>query len=311
MPDTSSNAAHARSVLGEAIQSGIYPPGSTLPSTRELAAQFQINRNTASKIYHELARQNVIELGANRPPRVAGGVPPPTGDELHRRLRTALEPLLLECRSTGMTREQIRRALVEIADQLLASYRPHTMYIAECNIEEAQNYAQELTMRLGSIVQPILLDQLSDGVRADIIITPYFHLREARTVLGNDDQRLIGLVVTADSSDIARVASMVSRGPLGVVAINLHAAERLRRLLSFQIDVPMTIGATDQPETVSAIRDEAECVACTVRAYAETRRLLPIAPITLVQYHADDHSVQHIRRQLQQLDDLGSTFASP
>lgn len=302
MAERSQNPARVRSILRDAIRNGFYPPGSTLPSTRELAAQFRINRNTASKIYHELAREHVIELGANKPPMVVDAAPGHPARAFSRRLRETLEPLLTESQLNGISPEEVRRVLLETADELMASTSTPSIYLVECNREEARHYAQELTLKLGSIVEPVLMSQLAPDIPADVIIAPYFHLNEAREILGHGDSRLVGLVVTADSSDIARVASMVSTGPLGVVAIHLRAAERLRRLLGFQIDVPMIIGATDQPVTLDAIRDEAELIACTVRAHKETRELVSEIPLVLVQYHPDEHSIESLRRQIPNLD---------
>jgi GntR family transcriptional regulator len=303
------NAEHARSVLRDAISSGVFPHGSTLPSTRHLAAEFGINRNTATRIYHELADDNLVELIPNRPPIVIGGGRAPASGTLRERARKSLSPLLLESRLVGLSAADTRRMLNEITDEFFASYRPRTIYLAECNHEEARAYAQELTMKLGSIVQPVLLDELAGRASADIIITPYFHLQEARELLGEDAANLVGLVVTADSTDIARVASLVSAGPLGVVAVKMHASERLQRLLGFQIEVPMIPASIWDPETVDALAGQVECVACTLRAYSETRSRLPDVPIVLVQYHADEQSIELLRREIQRIGETDARSA--
>jgi len=45
---------------------GQYPVGATLPSCRDLAAELGINRNTASKIYQELAREGLVKAVRGR-----------------------------------------------------------------------------------------------------------------------------------------------------------------------------------------------------------------------------------------------------
>lgn len=302
MSKISENAAQARAVLRDAIQGGVYPQGSSLPSTRDLAAQFGINRNTATKIYHELSRDGLVELTTNRPPVVVGASPPPTVDTLRQRFGEVLRPVLLESRLVGMTSDDTRRMLNEVVDDFFATSRLSAIYIAECNDEEARLLAQELTLKLGSIVQPILLDDLPARSQHDVVVTPYFHLQEARERLDGQPDRLIGLIVTADSTDIARVVSMVTTGPLGVVAVTPQAAERLKRLLSFQIDLPMITASIDDHDQLQALRDEVECLACTVRAYSQVRKQLPDVPIALVQYHADEHSVGMLRRELQRIE---------
>lgn len=301
MSKPGNNAAQARSVLRDAIRSGIYMRGSQLPSTRDLAIQFGINRNTATKIYHELARDNLVELAVNRPPVVIGdGVTVPE-DVLYQRMRETLWTLLHESRLIGLSSADTTRMLTDVAYEFFANYRTPRIYVAECNDIEARAYAQELTMKLDTVVRPILLEQLSSVSVGDIIVTPFFHLQEARDALGTNTEHLIGLVVSADSSDIARIAMMVKQGPLGIVAVNPHAAERLRRLLSFQIDVPMMTAGVNQPESLDAMRGTVECVVSTVRADHETWRRISDVPFALVRYQTDEHSIERLRGEIQRL----------
>jgi DNA-binding transcriptional regulator YhcF (GntR family) len=309
MSRSSNNAARARSVLRDAIQSGVYSRGSQLPSTRELAVQLGINRNTATKIYSELARENLVELPANRPPIVIGDGTPVPENVFYQRMNAALEMILLESQLIGLAPADTTRMLTQIADDFFASYRAPRIFVAECNEIEARAYAQELTTRLDSVVRPVLLDQLGQIVARDIVVTPFFHLNEAREHLNGRTDHLIGLVVSANSSDIARIATTVSTGPLGIVAVNLTAADRLRRLLGFQIDVPMVTAGVNQPETLEAMRGTVECIACTVRADKATWRRMPDVPFLLVRYHIDERSIEQVRITVQRLGQ-SQAFAS-
>lgn len=309
MMTSSNNAAQARSVLRDAIQNGVYPRGSRLPSTRDLAGQFRINRNTATKIYHELAQDNLIALAGNRPPVVTGdGVSAPQ-DMLYQRARDTLSTVLHESRMIGLSPAETTSMLAKIAYEFFANYRTPRIYVAECNDIEARAYAQELTLKLDTVVRPVLLDQLGKIEAADIIVAPLFHLQEAREELAGHVGQLIGLVVTADSSDLARIAAMVHKGPLGIIAIHMDAAERLRRLLGFQLDVPMVTAALDQPESLDAIH-EVECIVCTTRADRENWRRIPDVPTALIRYHADEHSIDMLRGEIQRLGQAAEVAAA-
>lgn len=299
MSQSISNAAQARAVLRDAIQRGMYAPGSRLPSTRELASQLGINRNTATKIYAELARENLIELPTNRPPIVVGNLVPVSANVFHQRLSDALEPVLLESQLVGLSPADTTHLLSQIASDFFARYQTPRIFVAECNEIDARSYAYELTDRLGAVVRPILMSQLGQIEAADIVVTPLFHLREVRDLLQGKTNRVIGAVVSARSSDIARIAATVTTGPLGIVAVNLTAAERLRRLLGFQIDVPMLTASTSQPETLEAMRGNVECVVCTVRADNETWKRMPEVPFLLVRYQTDERSIEQVRLEVQ------------
>lgn len=295
------NAGQARIILRDAIQSGIYPVGSSLPSSRKLATQLGINRNTAAKIYQELARDHLVELLPNRPPIVKGEPLAGSQTSFSERVRSVVHPLLVECRSRGMSSGDARRLLGQIVDESFSMYRPPSVYVAECNEDEARSFAQDLTLKLGVIAQPVLLSDLHPDFPADIVVTPYFHLLEARHALGDGDQRLLGMVVTASSSDIGRVASTVSDGPIGVIAFNMNAAERLRSLLSFQIEVPMITAAVVHPETIDSLRGNVECIACTTRSTSFVRKMLSDTPAMLVHYHVDTQSINQLHYEMQRL----------
>ena len=47
-----------------AIASGKFPPGHRLPSTRQLAMQTGLHRNTISKVYHQLEDNGLVEAQA-------------------------------------------------------------------------------------------------------------------------------------------------------------------------------------------------------------------------------------------------------
>lgn len=292
------NASRARSLLRDAIHRGVYPPGSSLPSTRRLAQQFGINRNTANRIYHELARDNLVNLPANRPPVVRPSPEARSSDSLHAHIRDSLQRLLQDCRLAGIPAEDTRTLLNDVIEDYFASFPDHRVYVAECNEDEAHWFAQELTLRLGVTVQPILLEQLDDSLDGDLILTPYFHLADVRDALDGKTGNVQGLVVTAEGSDIMRVASMVTTGPLGVVAVVPSAAERLRNLLSFQINVPMVTASIDIPTTVEHLRNQVECVVATPRAYDQARAMLTGIPVTLIQYQIDEGSLEVARQAL-------------
>lgn len=301
MSRSTNNAARARSVLRDAIQSGVYARGSRLPSTRELAAQLGINRNTATKIYAELAREHLIEQPANQPPIVIGDGAAMPAEAFYRRLRDSLETLFLESQLIGISPADTTRMLNQVAADFFASYRSPRVFVAECNDVEARAYAQELTTRLDSVVRPILMNQLGQIEAGDIVVTPFFHLNEVRDHLSGRTEHLIGLVVSANSADIANIATTVTTGPVGIVAVNMVAAERLRRLLSFQIDVPMLTASVHQPETLEAMRGNVECIVSTVRANEVTWQRIPGVPHLLIRYQTDDRSIEHLRVEVQRL----------
>lgn len=84
---------------------GALPPGSRLPSVRELAGQLAINPNTIQRAYSELEAEGCIYSVAGKGSFAAAG-----GGERQRRIRELtqqLKPVLEEMKTLGCTQEDL------------------------------------------------------------------------------------------------------------------------------------------------------------------------------------------------------------
>nr|BBH94966.1 GntR family transcriptional regulator [Thermogemmatispora argillosa] len=103
-----------RDQIVEGIARGELPPGTGLPSIRQLAADFGINLHTVNKAYELLEREGFLQVR-----RKTGAVVQPTGrlaEDWEARLRT----LLAEALAQGVPAEEIltrcQRVLTALAD---------------------------------------------------------------------------------------------------------------------------------------------------------------------------------------------------
>ena len=91
--------------LRRLMLSGVLPPGSRLPSVRELAGQLAINPNTIQRAYSELEAEGYIYSVAGKGSFAAAG-----GGERQRRIRELTEqlaPVLEELKTLGYTQEAL------------------------------------------------------------------------------------------------------------------------------------------------------------------------------------------------------------
>lgn len=72
--------------LEEQVRSGVFPPGSTLPAQRDLAAELGINVSTVSRAYKELQARGLIVGSKRRGSMVTGGAMPNVADASQRAL---------------------------------------------------------------------------------------------------------------------------------------------------------------------------------------------------------------------------------
>ena len=93
--------------LRRLMLTGVLPPGSRLPSVRELAGQLAINPNTIQRAYSELEAEGYIYSVAGK-----GSFAAASGGERQRRIRELtqqLAPVLEELKTLGCTQEDLLR----------------------------------------------------------------------------------------------------------------------------------------------------------------------------------------------------------
>ena len=91
--------------LRRLMLSGVLPPGSRLPSVRELAGQLAINPNTIQRAYGELETEGYVYSVSGRGSFVAGT---DSGQAQRiRELTEQLKPLLEELKALGYTQQSL------------------------------------------------------------------------------------------------------------------------------------------------------------------------------------------------------------
>jgi len=89
-----------------AIAAGRYPPGSRLPTVRQLAVALRINVNTVSRVYSELEHEGVLATRQGKGTFVKGvGVTEEGARE--EKLGHMLETLLVEAHDLGYAPEEL------------------------------------------------------------------------------------------------------------------------------------------------------------------------------------------------------------
>ena len=300
-----------RNILRKAIQSGVYHAGETLPSSRDLAEQFGINRNTANKIYQELAAEGLVEPSPNRPPKVIVPTGTAHAPDLRQHVRSSLWPLLHEGRILGVPESLMRETIRQQVDDFFETVTPPRIFVTECNTTDVERYADELTAVLGCTVRPVLLDQLNDKAEgADIVVAPHFHLAEAREALGNARDLALGVLLTPDATDVAEVISRVDRGPVGLIGGNPASVERLRSLLRFYVDFPTMTATIDDAEGIARIIDSAEHIVCTARFRPNMERSGIGGKTLAMHYHVDPVSIEVLRLRMLSAPERSSLAAA-
>ena len=108
-----------RGQLATMIATGVLPPGTRLPSIRQLVTDLGLAANTIGRAYHELELGGLIQTRGRHGTFVLGAPPAPAPAEREQRLATAAEQFAIQARQLGVDPSEaigvLRRAFEALA----------------------------------------------------------------------------------------------------------------------------------------------------------------------------------------------------
>ncbi len=220
-----------------AIASRQFPPGHRLPSTRQLAMQTGLHRNTISKVYRQLEKIGLVESQAG-----SGIYVRAQGNEGGGRLKSpileqypqayeivleSLDKLLAEGCSLNQARELF---LSEIDWRLRCSARVVVTAPTQ-DIGVGELMVQELEQALRIPVQLVPLEKLGsflEQTQAGTVVTSRYFIGEAEAIASPKSVRVIPVDIYDYSMEIQLVRSMPKDSCVGLVSLSsgiLRASE--------------------------------------------------------------------------------------
>jgi DNA-binding transcriptional regulator YhcF (GntR family) len=228
----------AREQIVSALHLGRLKAGERLPSVRSLSRTWGIDPKTAFRIYHALAEEGYVLL------RPGSGA----------YLKEVAPSLLDQARALALMR--LVRKHMTLAEELdidthryvdlVSRYagrgqageeRRDQVAFIECNREQVDMIAQELSRRARTVAHPLLLDTIAGGDRRALavaatcryLVTTDFHFAELDPIARRLGKRL--LCVRLDSRIIENMLALASRGTLGMIVSDASFIPAFRRSL--------------------------------------------------------------------------------
>lgn len=220
-----------------AIASRQFPPGHRLPSTRALAMQTGLHRNTISKVYRHLEEIGLVESQAG-----SGIYVRAQGNEGGSRLKSAiaeqypqanqivqesLDKLLAE----GCTLSQAREFFLGEIDWRLRCSARVLVTAPTQDIGVGELMVQELEQALKIPVQLVPLEKLAaflEQTHSGTVVTSRYFIGEAEAIAAPMSVRVIPVDIYDYSSEIHIVRSLPKDSCVGLVSLSsgiLRAAE--------------------------------------------------------------------------------------
>jgi DNA-binding transcriptional regulator YhcF (GntR family) len=189
----------ARQQLLAALHTGKLSAGDRLPSVRQIAQRNRINRKTAFSIYQHLQDEGYVTL------RTGAGAFVATIEQVD--LDQAYCLSLLNLIRTSLTEAERLKLDSHKYFQLVGSFIDRTgldsvrLGVIECNEEQTDVFAREISDRLNVRVFPLLLKQLESPdcsttellKQIDLFATTDFHFNRVKTLISKYQKKLLRL----------------------------------------------------------------------------------------------------------------------
>jgi DNA-binding transcriptional regulator YhcF (GntR family) len=275
------SARDVEEALKERLLRGSYPRGGTLPSVRALAAELGTSPSTVGRAVQELARQGWVTATSRRGAVVRRDLP--AGETGVRDAEAAIRRLAVRWRLVGGDRSEFHELVARVANEVFQP-TPRTVFL-ECNPVDLQRGLDQVQRQTSVRVEPLLLEQAAAGSGeledVNVLLTPYFHLAEARE-LAPDGAQVVPLNFVASEEARRALAGLPAVTLVGVLAADARSRRRLEVIVQ-QCSSAAVLGALlGDPEAAATLVEAADVVLVTNAARvpghlaARARRLVRV-----------------------------------
>ena len=212
-----------------AIASRQYPPGHRLPSTRQLAMQTGLHRNTISKVYRQLEEAGVVDAQAGSGIYVrdqahedVAKVRSPILDqhpEAYKVVQSSLDDLLKLGCSLNQARELFLAEIdwrLRCSAQVLVTAPAHDIGAGEVIVRELER-ALNIPVQLVPIEE---LDQILDQTRSGTVVTSRYFIAQAEAIAAPKSVRVIPVDIYDFEPEIKLIKRLTKGTCIGVVSLS-------------------------------------------------------------------------------------------
>jgi DNA-binding transcriptional regulator YhcF (GntR family) len=276
------SARDVEEALKERLLRGAYPRGGALPSVRALAAELGTSPSTVGRAVQELARQGWVTATSRRGAVVRRDLP--TGETGVRDAEAAIRRLAVRWRLVGGDRVEFQELVARVADEVFQP-APRTVFL-ECNPVDLQRGLDQVQRETSVKVEPMLLGDAAEASGelkdVNVLLTPYFHLAEARE-LAPEGAQVVPLNFVASQDAMRDLVDLPADTLVGVLAVDARSRRRLEAIVQQYSAASTVLGALlDDPDAAGNLVEAADLVLVTNAANlprhlaARARRLVRV-----------------------------------
>ncbi|MBE9200858.1 MULTISPECIES: GntR family transcriptional regulator [unclassified Nodularia (in: cyanobacteria)] len=224
-----------------AIASRQYPPGYKLPSTRALAMQTGLHRNTISKVYRQLEEDGFVESlagsgiyvrtqGHEGGGRVQYPIVKKQAEDAYKLVQKALDEMLSQGYSLNQARELFLAEIdwrLRCSAQVLVAVPSHDMGAGELMV-------YELELSLNIPVQLVAMEELTavlDKTNSATVVTSRYFISDVEAIAAPKAVRVIPLDIYDYTKELDLLKTLPKQNCVGIVSLSSGIARAAEVIL--------------------------------------------------------------------------------
>lgn len=212
----------------EQIKNGTLKVGTKMPTERELSTKLKTSRNTISAAYKLLEQEGVIVSYQGRGTFVAEEAKTWKRHSINDRLLKIIDLGLEEALEMGLSSDEFLALVKDRVKEKQDIIKNINAIFVECNIEQAKEFAKELSAETNLNILPLTIKELKDRDekteealnRAQLIIATFNHVNEVKTLISDLDKEVLGVAITPCLEAIVRIAKYPKGTKFGLICIS-------------------------------------------------------------------------------------------
>jgi len=301
-----------------AIASRQIPPGHRLPSTRQLALQTGLHRNTISKVYDRLEAVGLVEaqVGSGiyvRDLAQESAVKTNSGNlaeypaSAYVLVQQSLEALL----NLGYSLNQARELFISEIDRRLSAGTLVLVTVPRHDLGAGELMVQELQQSLLIPVRLVPLDELQTVLSQDhsgTVVTSRYFTGQAEEIASPHSVRVIPIDIYNYSRELQVIKSLPKGSNLGLVSLSAGTLEVARVLIHSLRGEELLIMTAQQQDTYklkalvrnthTIITDQASFSIVKATVLVAREDIIRLPQIVACQNYIDSQSINLLKREL-------------
>jgi GntR family transcriptional regulator len=287
------------------IKNGNLKIGEKMPTERELSQSLNISRNTISAAYNLLEQEGVLISYQGRGTFVAEEAKTWKQHSIKDRLLKIIDLGLEEALEMGLNTKEFLAIVQDRIREKEELIKKVNAIFVECNIEQANVFAKELSRATSLNVMPMVLSELENMNESaqkaleevQLIIATFNHVNEVKALISNLNKDVLGVAINPCLETIVKIARYPKDTTFGLVCLSKEFHFKVESALKSAGLESIVINATTSrsKDDIQRVLDISEVIIVSPGRREEVKSLLKgKKEVISFDYNLDQDSVKAI-----------------